>query len=202
MLVCVNISNHQPIDAEMASLPALYTPDRLIFLAEIDNEVVGAVSAKLLPEAHGIGNVNVIELKWMFVRDCFCGCSVGRAILRACVEDARTFGYTLIVLDMNILFVSASALCPSCGITRRDFYLPGQEKTPKGEMLAYEMPLHKAAEVVVRRAESDTDIEAFNFKAKKPMRNGCGKKSRTEQICPSYSKRHCMYVRCRSNDDE
>ena len=198
----MNISNHQPIDAEMASLPAPYTPGGFILLAEIDNEVVGAVGAKPLPEAHGVGNANVIELKRMFVRDCFRGCSVGRAILRACVEDARTFGYTLIVLVMNILFVSAYALCPSCGITRRDFYLPGQEKTPKGEMLAYKTSLHLAAEVVVRRAESDTDIEAFKNTAKKPMRNGCGKKSRTEQMCPSYSKRRYMFVRCRSNDDE
>ena len=202
MLVCVNISNHQPIDAEMASLPAPYTPDRFIFLAEIDNEVVGAVSAKPQPEAHGVGNVNVIELKRMFVRDCFCGCSVGRAMVRACVEDARTLGCTFVVLDTNTLFVSANALCPSCGITRRDFYLPGLEKTPKGEMLAYKTSLHLAAEVVVRRAESDTDIEAFNLKAKKPMRNGCGKKLRTEQMCPSYTKRRYMYVRCRSNDDE
>ena len=138
----------------------------------------------------------------MFVRDDFRGCGVGRAILRACVEDARTLGYTLIVLDTNILFVSANALYTICCVTRRDFYLPGQEKTPKGEMLAYKTSLHLAAEVVVRRAESDTDIEAFNFKAKKPMRNGCGKKLRTEQMCPSYSKRRYMFVRCRSNDDE
>ena len=186
----------------MASLLTPYTPDRFIFLAEIDNEVVGAVSAKPLPEAHGVGNVNVIELKRMFVRDCFCGCGVGRAILRACVEDAQTLGYTLIVLDMNILFVSAYALCPSCGITRRDFYLPGQEKTSKGEMLAYETSLHLAAEVVVRQAERDTDIEAFKNKAKKRMRNARGKNTSTEQLCPSYSKRRYMFVRCRSNDDE
>ena len=54
----------------------------------------------------------------------------------------------------------------------------------------------------MRRAESDTDIEAFNVKAEKHMRNGCGKSSSTEHMYPSYSKRRYMYVRCRGNDDE
>ena len=131
------VCEHQQSSAhrsEMSSLPAPYTPGGFILLAEIDNEVVGAVGAKPLPEAHGVGNANVIELKWMFVRDDFCGCSVGRAILRACVEDAQTLGYTLIVLDMNILFVSANALCPSCGITRRDFYLPDRRRRRKARV--------------------------------------------------------------------
>ena len=200
--VCEHQQSSSAHRSEMASLPAPYTPGGFILYAGIDNEVVGAVSAKPQPEAHGVGNANVIELKWMFVRDDFRGCGVGRAMVRACVEGTRTLGYMLIVLDTNTLFVSANALCPSCGITRRDFYLPGLEKTSKGEMLAYETSLHLAAEVVVRRAESDTDIEAFKNTAKKPMRNGCGKKSRTEQMCPSYSKRRYMFVRCRSNDDE
>ena len=115
-------------------MPAPYTPGGFILLAGIDNEVVGAVSAKPLPEAHGVGNANVIELKRMFVRDGFRGCGVGRAMVRACVEGARTLGYTLIVLDTNTLFVSANALCPSCGITRRDFYLPDRRRRRKARV--------------------------------------------------------------------
>ena len=162
----IDVNEHQAFEAEMASLPAPYAPDGVILLAEVGHEVVGAVAAKPLTEALDVGDAKVIEMKRLFVSDKFRGHGIGRKLVRACVERARALGYTLIVLDTNIVFVSANALYTSCGFTRRSFYLPGQEKVPVGEMLAYEMPLRKPVDVVVRRAESDADIEAFKTTAK------------------------------------
>lgn len=162
----IDVNEHQAFEAEMASLPAPYAPDGVILLAEVGHEVVGAVAAKPLTEALDVGDAKVIEMKRLFVSDKFRGHGIGRKLVRACVERARALGYTLIVLDTNKNFTSANALYTSCGFTRRSFYLPGQEKVPVGEMLAYEMPLRKPVDVVVRRAESDADIEAFKTTAK------------------------------------
>ena len=79
----VDVNDHQPVDAEMASLPAPYTDGGFILLAEIGNEVVGAVGAKPLPEAQDVGDAKVIELKRMFVNEEFRGQGIGRALVRA-----------------------------------------------------------------------------------------------------------------------
>jgi GNAT superfamily N-acetyltransferase len=85
--------SHQGFDAELAALPGVYgPPGGEILLAKRADHVLGCIA--LMPLAPGVA-----EIKRLFVREQMRGIGVGKALIAAMVETARTLGYAEIKLD-------------------------------------------------------------------------------------------------------
>jgi len=89
------------VEAEMASLPGAFTPPfgRLL-LATNDGQPAGCIAFKRVDHS-------TCELKRFYVRPPLRGRNIGRELVRRLVDEARSSGYTDMVLDSHISMTSA-----------------------------------------------------------------------------------------------
>ena len=89
------------LEAEMASLPGAFAPPfgRLL-LATYVGQPAGCVAFKRVDDA-------TCELKRFYVRPMLRGRNIGRELVHRLVDEARSSGYTGIVLDSHISMTSA-----------------------------------------------------------------------------------------------
>lgn len=80
-------------------------------LATMDGEPVGCGAVRRIAERTG-------EIKRMYVRPAVRGSGVGRALLEALEDEARTLGMTRLVLETGVRQVEAIALYERMGFTR------------------------------------------------------------------------------------
>lgn len=82
----------ETIAAQLAAGPLFET----LYVAEIDGQVVGLASLRLLPQA--LDPIPYAELSELFVDDAYRGRGVGRALVRHVEAEARAAGAQQIVL--------------------------------------------------------------------------------------------------------
>jgi len=101
----------QGFSAELDELPRMYgSPHGAIVLAWRDGEPVGCVGVRLLP-----GRPGSCEMKRLYVRPDARGHALGRRLAVACIERARTIGYSRMVLDTLDSMSEARGLYASLG---------------------------------------------------------------------------------------
>jgi ribosomal protein S18 acetylase RimI-like enzyme len=110
---------------ELASLPGAYAPVQgCLLLAERD-EVVGCVALRPL----GVASARTAEMKRLYVRPRGRGLGVGRTLVHAAMERARSAGYREVKLDTLATMQEARSLYASLGFRPCDPYydnpLPG-----------------------------------------------------------------------------
>lgn len=83
----------QNFDKELDGLPGKYAPpDGRLLLAECNLQLSGCVALRKI-------EVNICEMKRLFLRPQFRGRGVGRTLADAIIAEARTIGYTRMRLD-------------------------------------------------------------------------------------------------------
>ena len=83
----------QNFDVEIANLPGDYAPPRgRLFLAQELDQVMGCVALRPL-------GPTTCEMKRLFVRPEYRARGLGRVLVEALIEEARTIGYTHMRLD-------------------------------------------------------------------------------------------------------
>lgn len=83
----------QGFTQEMADFPLQYSPPGgFLFVVKYENNAVGCVGLREL----GSG---ICEMKRMYVRPSFRGKGLGKALVKAVIDQARDMGYTSIRLD-------------------------------------------------------------------------------------------------------
>jgi putative acetyltransferase len=104
--------NFKDFEEELASLPGKYSPPRgRLLLALKDGQPAGCAAL------HEI-DAQACEMKRMFVYPQFQGQGVGRALAEALIQEARTIGYTSILLDTSFRQAEAQGLYQSLGFKR------------------------------------------------------------------------------------
>ena len=99
----------QNFDKELVNLPGDYAPpDGRLSLARCGTETVGCVALRRFHDC-------ACEMKRMWVRPRFRGCGVGRLLAEKLIAEARTLGYSQMVLDSLPSLESAIALYRSLG---------------------------------------------------------------------------------------
>ena len=83
----------QGFAAELAGLPGAYAPPAgRLLLGQVDGSIIGCVALQRVDAARG-------EMKRLYVRSSARGLGIGRALVQRILEDARSIGYTELVLD-------------------------------------------------------------------------------------------------------
>ncbi len=96
-------------DEELANLPGDYAPpDGLLLLVLSGNETAGCVGLRRFSECG-------CEMKRMWVRPKFRGCGLGCLLAEQLIAEARTIGYSKMVLDSLPSLGSALALYRTLG---------------------------------------------------------------------------------------
>lgn len=95
---------------ELAALPGYY---EALLIARLDDELVGSVAVKRLPDG-------AAELKRLYVRPAARGTGLGRTLAAAAVERARELGYATMRLDTLPRMEAARAIYASLG------FVPGK----------------------------------------------------------------------------
>jgi GNAT superfamily N-acetyltransferase len=114
-------------EQEILSLPGVYAPPagRLLLAIhqseEKGEEAVGCVALRKWNQVAGN-----CELKRLYVRNQFRGHGVGRKLLEAAIREARSIGYTKIVLDTLPFMQEAHKLYRSAGFRE----IPAYQKNP------------------------------------------------------------------------
>jgi GNAT superfamily N-acetyltransferase len=89
------------LEAEMASLPGAFAPPAgRLLLATHDGQPAGCVAFKRI-------NDSTCELKRFYVRPPLRGQNIGRELVGRLVDEARSSGYTDMVLDSHMSMTSA-----------------------------------------------------------------------------------------------
>ena len=102
--------------ALMDELPTLHArPKGIILLAEIDGQAVGCGMTHPLDDTTS-------EIKRVFTDPAHRGKAIAADLCRALMAQARTDGFTRIVLDTSINLTSAQALYAKLGFTKRGPY--------------------------------------------------------------------------------
>jgi GNAT superfamily N-acetyltransferase len=87
----------QNFDAELAALPGDYAPPSgRLLLARIDGELAGCGALRPLADCD---YVNACEMKRLYVRPAFRRFGLGRALAEALLDEARSAGYSTMLLD-------------------------------------------------------------------------------------------------------
>jgi ribosomal protein S18 acetylase RimI-like enzyme len=87
----------QNFDAELASLPGEYaSPRGQLLLAFVDGELAGCGALRPFADAD---DGNACEMKRLYVRPRFRGVGLGRILAQALFDEARSAGYSTILLD-------------------------------------------------------------------------------------------------------
>jgi putative acetyltransferase len=114
---------YQGFSAELASLPAPYSPPAgALFIAQSGGQVAGCVA--LRPLDAGVG-----EMKRLYVRAEYRGAGVGKALIEAVIRAARAAGYRELRLDTLPSMASAQSLYGKLGFNEirpyGEKHLPG-----------------------------------------------------------------------------
>ena len=125
-------------EQEILSLPGVYVPPTGRLLLAINKETsnsenaVGCAALRQWDQATG-----TCELKRLYVRNQFRGHSVGRKLLEAAIQEARSIGYKKIVLDTLPSLREAHKLYKSAGFRE----IPAYQKDPIPGALFFELTL-------------------------------------------------------------
>src|SRR5271170_4029055 len=93
---------YQGFEAELAALPAQYSPpDGCLLLAKRGSEPVGAVGLKRLGDG-------IAEIKRLYVVPEERRCGIGKILLRRIIEQAQALGYNRVRLDSHRPSMSAA----------------------------------------------------------------------------------------------
>ena len=121
----------------MDALPYPYEePNGFILLAKVNNDVAGCVALKPLPDALNVSTttqqkskttsadsvmLQVCEMKRLFVSDRFKRMGIGKALVKACIQEATLVGYGVMVLDTrdDSHFAPAQAIYEMHGFRKR-----------------------------------------------------------------------------------
>jgi len=107
----------QNFDAELAALPGEYAPPGGVLLMARDGAApAGCVALRRVDSASG-------EIKRMYVREPYRGSGLGRRLALAVIEEARTRGYTRVLLDTLPKLTAAIALYRDLGFREIAPYL-------------------------------------------------------------------------------
>ena len=99
----------QDFSQELATLPGIYAPPRgCILLVEKADEFVGCVALRPLEK-------KICEMKRLYVIPGFRSQKIGRALVRAIIEEARSRGYEHMRLDTIDSMIEANSLYFSLG---------------------------------------------------------------------------------------
>ena len=107
--------DEQNYDEEQEHLEDKYgLPGGRLYLAWYDGELAGCVGMKKLDDKTG-------ELKRLYVRPAFRGQHLGRKLVERIIEDARSLGYSRLMLDTMPELVSARQMYENMGfqVTKR-----------------------------------------------------------------------------------
>ena len=108
--------NAKVFEEELASLPGKYSPPRgRLLLALEDGQPAGCAAL------HEI-DAQAREMKRMFVYPQFQGKGVGRALAETLIQEARTIGYTSMLLDTSFRQAEAQGLYQSLGFKKIEPY--------------------------------------------------------------------------------
>jgi ribosomal protein S18 acetylase RimI-like enzyme len=103
----------QGFDEELAQLPGDYAPPRgALLLAKVDGAVAGCCALRPLDTAD---YPNAAEMKRLYVRKAFRGFGLGRQLAQAILDEARTSGYSCVLLDTLDDMEAARALYEDLG---------------------------------------------------------------------------------------
>jgi GNAT superfamily N-acetyltransferase len=87
----------QSFDEELAQLPWDYAAPRgSLLLALVDGEIAGCCALRPLDN---VDYANACEMKRLFVRKAFRGFGLGRQLVEATLDSARSIGYSYVLLD-------------------------------------------------------------------------------------------------------
>ena len=104
-------------EAELAGLPGKYGPEKRgrLFLATYDGQAAGCVALREIDN-------QACEMKRMFVYPQFQGKKVGRGLAKTLIGEAKTIGYSTMLLDTSYRQVEALSLYASVGFRKIDPY--------------------------------------------------------------------------------
>lgn len=125
-------------EREILSLPGVYAPPAgRLFLATCETannieEAAGCIGLRGLEPAK-----NICKLNRLYVRRTFRGQGVGRKLMERSIEEARSIGYSKIILDTLAFMVEAHKLYASLGFRE----IPTYEENPYLGALYFELAL-------------------------------------------------------------
>jgi ribosomal protein S18 acetylase RimI-like enzyme len=103
----------QAFDAELATLPGDYAAPRgTLLLALVDGALAGCCALRPLDN---VDYANASEMKRLYVRRAFRGFGLGRQLVEAALDAARTAGYDCVLLDTLVDMEAARALYEDLG---------------------------------------------------------------------------------------
>lgn len=105
----------QAFDEELAALPGAYAaPGGKLLLALVDGELAGCCALRPLDD---VDYPNASEMKRLYVRKAFRGFGLGRQLVEATLDAARTAGYHCVLLDTLNDMEAARALYEDLGFS-------------------------------------------------------------------------------------
>jgi GNAT superfamily N-acetyltransferase len=103
----------QDIEEELASLPGEYAPPNgHLLLAFVDGELAGCGALRALAD---VDYANSCEMKRLYVRPAFRRFGLGRLLAQALFDEARSVGYSTMLLDTLDDMGAARGLYASLG---------------------------------------------------------------------------------------
>ncbi len=104
----------QNFDQELATLPGAYAPPAggALLLAYVDQRLAGCCAMRALDT---VDYPNACEMKRLYVRQDFRGLGLGRQLVEAALDAARTAGYARVLLDTLDDMEAARALYKDLG---------------------------------------------------------------------------------------
>jgi len=111
---------YQGFEAELAGLPGKYAPPSgaLLLARTPSGEAIGCVALRPIEAGR------VCEMKRLYVTPAARGLGLGRALIRAIVDQARTAGYGEMRLDTLPTMHAALAMYARAGFTQIGAYYP------------------------------------------------------------------------------
>ena len=103
----------QGFDQELATLPGAYAaPAGALLMAHVNQQLAGCCALRPL---EAVDYPNACEMKRLYVRDAFRGLGLGRQLVEAALDAARTAGYSAVLLDTLDDMEAARALYKDLG---------------------------------------------------------------------------------------
>jgi putative acetyltransferase len=103
----------QDIEEELAALPGEYAPPHgHVLLAFVDGELAGCGALRALTD---VDYANSCEMKRLYVRPAFRRLGLGRLLAQALFDEARSVGYSTMLLDTLDDMGAARGLYASLG---------------------------------------------------------------------------------------
>ncbi|GAD96051.1 conserved hypothetical protein [Paecilomyces variotii No. 5] len=115
----------QDFETEMASMPGKYAPPTGELLLARDSQTqtpLGCIALRPLPGAGAQGSNDICEMKRLYVSPLGRGHGLGKKLIQAIIEAAKTLGYKEIRLDTLPKMEAARRLYPSFGFREIEPY--------------------------------------------------------------------------------